>query len=157
MAASTMREYETIVLVKPDVGDEPLNKLAQRIKSIVDTQGGKFVQLSNWGKKKLAYEIIKYPKAIYLHAHYLAESALPQELERNLRISDDVLRYMTVLLAPKVDVEKFEAKALEPLKVSQEAEEETFTPKSHHHGEGGFEEFGRPGDEFDGGFEEEQV
>jgi len=50
-----LREYETTVLVKPDVGDEPLNRLAQRIKQIVDGEGGKFLQLASWGKKKMAY------------------------------------------------------------------------------------------------------
>ncbi len=149
-----MKEYETVVLIKPDVGDEPLNKLAQRIKQIVDTSGGKFVQLSFWGKKKLAYEITKYPKAVYLHAHYVGGSELPKELERNLRISEDVLRYMTIFLKADVDAAAYEAKALEPIKASQEVEEEMFAPKPPDEA---FQDYGRMNDEFDGGFEEEQL
>ena len=146
-----MREYETIVLVKPDVGDEPLNKLAQRIKSIVDTEGGKFLTMGSWGKKKLAYEINKYPKAIFLHAQYVSASGTPKELERNLRISDDVIRYLTVQVADMVDPATREAKELETLKVVAEAEDEDpFRPRREDP-EG---DFGPMGDEFEGGFEE---
>ena len=147
-----MREYETIVLVKPDVGDEPLNKLAQRIKSIVDTDGGKFLQMSSWGKKKLAYEIAKYPKAIFLHANYLSKSNTPKELERNLRISDDVIRYLTVQVADLVDPATKEAKEIEPLKVTQEAEDEDpFRPRREESEDGGFGD-----NEFEGGFDDEE-
>jgi len=149
-----MHEYETVVLLKPDVGDEPLNKMAQRIKSIVDTQGGKFLQLSNWGKKKLAYEIEKNQKAIYLHALYLGAPLLPKELERNLGISDDVLRYQTVALNRRVDPASREAKELETLKVIDETrEEDIFSPRREESDEG----FGGAGDDFDGGFDEENV
>src|SRR5687767_2247363 len=98
-----MREYETIVLLKPDVGDQPLNDMAQKIKSVVDGESGKFLAMTTWGKKKLAYEIANYPKAIFLHASYLGSSGTPKELERNLRISEDVLRYLTVVLEDAVD------------------------------------------------------
>jgi small subunit ribosomal protein S6 len=149
-----MREYETIVLVKPDVGDEPLNKLAQRIKSIVDQDGGKFLQMSSWGKKKLAYEIKKYPKAIFLHANYLSASGTPKELERNLRISDDVIRYLTVQLEDLVDPTTREAKELETLKVLAEAEDEDpFRPRR----EDPDAEFGPMGDDFEGGFDEAEA
>ncbi|MCC6807333.1 MAG: 30S ribosomal protein S6 [Deltaproteobacteria bacterium] len=149
-----MREYETIVLVKPDVGDEPLNKLAQRIKSIVDTDGGKFLQMSSWGKKKLAYEIAKYPKAIFLHANYLSKSNTPKELERNLRISDDVIRYLTVQLEDAVDPASRDAKELETLKVVAEAEDEDpFRPRREEHDEG----FGPMGEDFEGGFDENEA
>lgn len=149
-----MREYETIVLVKPDVGDEPLNKLAQRIKSIVDQEGGKFLQMTSWGKKKLAYEITNYPKAIFLHASYLSASATPKELERNLRISDDVIRYLTVQVLAEVDPASREAKELETLKVVAEAEDEDpFRPRRDDHDA----EFGAMGDEFEGGFDAEEA
>ncbi len=148
-----LREYETIVLIKPDVGDEPLNKLAQRIKTIVDGEGGKFLQMNSWGKKKLAYEIDNYPKAIYLHAQYLGTSSTPKELERNLRISDDTIRYLTVVLSAGIDPATREAKELEPLKVLAEAEEEDpFMPRRDD-AEG---EFGVP-DEFEAPFEEETI
>lgn len=149
-----MREYETIILVKPDIGDEPLNKLAQRVKGIIDGGQGKFVALDNWGKRKLAYDIERYPKAVYLHAHYLGESALPAELERNMRISDDVIRYMTIVLKSNVDATTYEAKTLETLKVTAEVEDDGKFGGRHDHSD----EFGGgPGDDFAGGFEEEAV
>ena len=149
-----MREYETIILVKPDIGDEPLNKLAQRVKGIIDGGQGKFVGLDNWGKRKLAYDIEKYPKAVYLRTHYLGKSDLPAELERNLRISDDVIRYMSIVLKHDVDATAYEAKALETLKVTAEVEDDgKFGGRASESDEFG----GGPGDDFAGGFEEEAV
>lgn len=146
-----MREYETVVLIKPDVSDEPLNKLAARIKSIVDGEGGKFLQMNSWGKKKLAYEIANYPKAVFLHASYLGQGGTPKELERNLRISDDVIRYMTVVLGEETNPAAREAKELEAIKVVAEAEEEDpFRPRRDVDAEFG-------GDDFEGGFEEEEA
>jgi small subunit ribosomal protein S6 len=146
-----MREYETIVLLKPDVGDAPLNEMAQRIKQIVDGDGGKFLQMTSWGKKKLAYEINKVGKAVFLHASYLGASGTPKELERNLRISEDVVRYLTVQLADLVDPTTREAKELETIKVLAEMEDEDpFRPRR----DDAESEFG--GDDFEGGFEEEE-
>ncbi len=144
-----LNEYETVVLIKPDVGDEPLNKLAQRLKTIIDGDG-KFLALNNWGKKKLAYEIEKNQKAIYLHVSYLGQAALPKELERNLGISDDVMRYMTVSLAENIDPVSRESKELETLKIVAEAEEEDLFVSRREDVDA---EFG--GDDFDGGFDEE--
>ena len=142
-----MREYETILVVKPDVSDEQLNKLAQRVKQIVDNEGGKFLALANWGKKKLAYEIDNFPKGVFLHANYLSKSATPAELERNLRISDDVIRFMTVQLNEVVDPATREAKEIESLKVGADVEDEDpFRPRRDADSEFG-------GDEFDGGFD----
>ena len=148
-----MREYETIILVKPDIGDDPLNKLAQRVKGIIDAGQGKFIALDNWGKRKLAYDIEKYPKAVYLHAHYLGKSDLPHELERNLRISDDVIRYMSIVLKADVDAAAYESKALETLKVTAEVEDDGKFGGRHEHSD----DFGAPGDDFAAGFEEEAV
>ena len=148
-----MREYETIILVKPDIGDEPLNKLAQRVKGIIETGQGKFVALDNWGKRKLAYDIERYPKAVYLHAHYLGKSDLPSELERNMRNSDDVIRYMTIVLKADVDAASYESKALETLKVTAEVEDDGKFGGRHDHSD----DFGAPGDDFAAGFEEEAV
>jgi small subunit ribosomal protein S6 len=145
-----MREYETVVVVKPDVGDEQLNKLAQRVKQIVDGDGGKFLNLASWGKKKLAYEIGNYPKGVFLHATYLGKSATPAELERNLRISDDVIRFLTVQLNEVVDPATREAKELEALKVGADVEDEDpFRPRRDVDSEFG-------GDEFEGGFDDEE-
>ena len=67
------------------------------------TMGGKVLTVDNWGKRKLAYEIAKQLKGIYLYWQYLGTAGLVEELERNLRMLDSVIRYHTIKLDSNVD------------------------------------------------------
>jgi small subunit ribosomal protein S6 len=77
----------------------------------VKTQGGKLLAINHWGKKKLAFDIKKQSRGIYVHAQFLGQKGLVAELERNLRITDNVLRYETVRVARDVDPVSREEKA----------------------------------------------
>src|SRR6185436_14619107 len=66
------------------------------LRGVIDQMGGKVLKLDNWGKRKLAYEVRKQLKGIYLYWRYLATSGVVEELERNLRMLDSVIRYYTV-------------------------------------------------------------
>jgi len=100
-----LREYETIFLVKPDLTDDNVDKLKERVRGIVSREGGKVIRFTVWGKKKTMYPVAKQPRAIYVHSHYLGSSALVAEVERNLRNFDEVSRYLSVKLAEDVDPE----------------------------------------------------
>ena len=152
-SASFLREYETVFLVKPDLTDENVDKVKEKFRVIVGREGGKFLRFTIWGKKKTQYLVAKQPRAIYLHAHYLGKSDLPSELERNMRNSDDVIRYMTIVLKADVDAASYESKALETLKVTAEVEDDGKFGGRHDHSD----DFGAPGDDFAAGFEEEAV
>jgi small subunit ribosomal protein S6 len=102
-APRTLREYETVFLVKPDLTDENVDKVKEKVRSIVNRDGGKFLRFTIWGKKKTMYPIAKQPRAIYIHAHYLGPSKLVAEVERNLHNFDEVTRYMSKRLADDVD------------------------------------------------------
>ncbi len=101
--SAKMREYETVFLVKPDLTDENVDKVKERVRGIVNRDGGKFIRFTLWGKKKTMYPVAKQPRAIYIHAHYLGGSNLVAELERNLRNLDEVSRYMSKRLADDID------------------------------------------------------
>ncbi len=104
MAAGTrMREYETIFLVKPDLAEDLIDKLAERMRGIVNKGSGKVLRVSNWGKKRTAYEVKKNLRAIYIHFLYLGDSKIVAEFERNLRMTDDVMKYQSVKLAEDID------------------------------------------------------
>ncbi|PTL82747.1 30S ribosomal protein S6 [Vitiosangium sp. GDMCC 1.1324] len=120
-AAKRLREYETIFLVKPDLTDDNVDKLKERVRGIVNREGGKVIRFTVWGKKKTAYPIAKQPRAIYVHADFLGNTALVAEVERNLRIYDEVTRYLTVKLADEVDPET--RPVLEDLKLAGDVEE----------------------------------
>ncbi len=120
-AAKRLREYETIFLVKPDLTDDNVDKLKERVRGIVGREGGKVLRFTVWGKKKTLYPIAKQPRAIYVHASYLGDTRLVAEVERNLRIFDEVTRYLSVKLADEVDPET--RPVLEDLKLAGDVEE----------------------------------
>ena len=102
-APGKSREYETIFILTPDTPNEGVAKVNDRIKGIVESMGGTVLKVDNWGKRKLAYEVAKQLKGIYLYWQYLGSAGLVAELERNLRMLDTVIRYMTVKLDKDVD------------------------------------------------------
>ncbi|HEX8434718.1 30S ribosomal protein S6 [Archangium sp.] len=120
-AAKRLREYETIFLVKPELTDDNVDKLKERVRGIVAREGGKVIRFTVWGKKKTAYTIAKQPRAIYVHANFLGDTRLVAEIERNLRNYDEVTRYLSVKLADEVDPES--RPVLEDLKLAGDVEE----------------------------------
>ena len=103
--AHHLREYETIFLVKPDLTDDGVDKLKERVRGIVNREGGKLIRFTVWGKKKTMYPVAKQPRAIFVQASYLGGKNLVAEVERNLRNLDEVTRWISVKVADDVDPE----------------------------------------------------
>lgn len=120
-AAKRLREYETIFLVKPDLTDDNVDRIKERVRGIVSREGGKVLRFTVWGKKKTLYPIAKQPRAIYVHTHFLGDSKLVAEVERNLRNIDEVTRYLSVKIADEVDPES--RPVLEDVKMAGDVEE----------------------------------
>lgn len=116
-----LREYETIFLVKPDLTDDNVDKIKDRVRGIVDREGGKVLRFTIWGKKKTMYPIAKQPRAIYVHTHYLGGTSLVAEVERNLRNIDEVTRFISVKIAEDVDPES--RPVLEDVRMSGDVDE----------------------------------
>lgn len=100
-----LREYETIFLVKPDLTDDGVDRIKDRVRAIVTREGGKVLRFTVLGKKKTLYPVAKQSRAIYVHAHYLGGTAMVAEVERNLRNFDEVTRFLSVKIAEDVDPE----------------------------------------------------
>ncbi len=96
-APGTLREYETIYILRPDTQNDKVAEVNQRVRGIIESQGGVVLNVDNWGKRKLAYEIKKELKGIYLFWSYLGSPQVVTEFERNMRMLDPVIRYMTVM------------------------------------------------------------
>src|SRR5216683_7122521 len=71
--------------------------------TVIEAGGGTIIKVDNWGKRKLAYEVQKQLKGVYLFFSYLGNAGLVEELERNLRLTDSVIRYYSVKMAENVD------------------------------------------------------
>jgi small subunit ribosomal protein S6 len=99
----TLREYETIFILRPDTPTDQIAAVNTRIRGVIEQGNGKLLKLDNWGKRKLAYEIKKQLKGIYLYWQYLGSSGLVRELERNLRMLDTVVRYYTTVVDADID------------------------------------------------------
>jgi len=101
-----MRRYETIVIIDPDLSAEKREPVLERVKDVISQQDGYLAFIDDWGAKKLAYEIKKKERGYYLRFDFCATAAVVDEIERFFRIDDCVLKYMTVLLDKKADIEK---------------------------------------------------
>jgi small subunit ribosomal protein S6 len=101
---NTSREYETIYILRPNTPNEGVAEVNTRIKGIIEGMGGKIIKVDNWGKRRLAYEVAKERKGIYLYWQYLATPGVVEETERNLRMLDNVIRYLSVKVDENVDV-----------------------------------------------------
>jgi small subunit ribosomal protein S6 len=101
---NTAREYETIYILRPNTPNEGVAEVNTRIKGIIEGMGGKIIKVDNWGKRRLAYEVAKERKGIYLYWQYLAQPGVVEETERNLRMLDNVIRYLTTKVDENIDV-----------------------------------------------------
>ena len=99
----TLREYETIFILRPDTNQDGIQNVNARVRTVIDQFHGKILKLDNWGKRKLAYEIKKQLKGIYMYWQYLGSADTVAEIERNLRMLDQVVRYYTVKVDEDVD------------------------------------------------------
>ena len=102
-APGTQREYETIYILRPGTANNDVADINSRVRTIIEDRGGKVLKVDNWGKRRLAYEVQKERKGIYLYWQYLGSPAIVTEFERNMRMLDGVIRYLTVKLDADVD------------------------------------------------------
>lgn len=100
-----MRKYETVVISDPDLQDQTRTELFDKIRNIIARENGIFLNLDDWGSKKMAYEIRKKLRGHYACLTYGGTGDLVKELERNLRLTDNVMKFMTILISDTVTAE----------------------------------------------------
>ena len=101
---NTARKYETTYILRPNLQNEGVAEINARVKGIIEAQNGTILKVDNWGKRRLAYECNKERKGIYLYWSYLGTPGLVEEIERNLRMLDNVIRYLSVKVDMDIDV-----------------------------------------------------
>jgi small subunit ribosomal protein S6 len=98
-----LRRYETILIAHVDLSEDELTNLITRYGTIITGQKGILVKVERWGKRRLAYIIKKQQRGFYILIDYAGETVVVNELERNLKINDKILKFMTVLKNDAVD------------------------------------------------------
>ncbi|MDR3176185.1 MAG: 30S ribosomal protein S6 [Desulfovibrio sp.] len=94
-----MRRFETLLLFSPDLPSESRNAILGGFKGVIEREGGKVLQEDNWGMRDLAYPVKKQMRGYYTRLEYAGPGALVAELERNIRIAENVFKFLTVKLA----------------------------------------------------------
>jgi small subunit ribosomal protein S6 len=89
------RDYELGVIFNPEVGEEETRALLDRVDQIVTTHGGQIVKVNQWGRRRLAYPIERHRDGLYVFIDMILTPETVSELERTLKVSEVVLRYMT--------------------------------------------------------------
>jgi small subunit ribosomal protein S6 len=91
-----MRKYETIYILQPDLSEDEIKVIADKVQDVIASYKGAFNRLEDWGIRKLAYPIRKCARGRYLYLRYDGGRELIAELERRLRLDEKVLRYQSV-------------------------------------------------------------
>ena len=98
-----MKKYETIFILDPDLEDEKILSVVEKIKGIITQTQGEIIKVEDWGKRKLAYTVKKKLRGHYYLIHFSGSPALVAELERNFRVMDAVIKFQSVRLDEKHD------------------------------------------------------
>jgi small subunit ribosomal protein S6 len=101
-----VRRYETIFILRSDLGEPQVKDSIKRFEGLVAAGGGEMLETDEWGFRELAYRIHNERRGYYVRLDYAATGPVMNEVERNLRISDTVLRYLSVLVDDNADVAK---------------------------------------------------
>jgi small subunit ribosomal protein S6 len=104
-----MRRYESVWVVDGDLPDEDVKATIDKFTRIITTQGGTLVDVDEWGRKKLSYKAKGATRGYYVLADFAAMPETVKELERNYRIDDRIIRYLTVKKSDKVNLEALQA------------------------------------------------
>ena len=106
-----MRKYETIYILQPDLSEDEIKVIADKVQDVIASYKGSFLRLEDWGIRKLAYPIRKFNRGRYLYLRYDGGPELIAELERRLRLDEKVLRYQSVNITDQPEKPVAEKKA----------------------------------------------
>ena len=97
-----MRKMETLLLLSPELSVEQRETILKSMDEVIVREGGKMLAVDQWGMRDLAYPVRKQMRGFYVRLEYAAPSSLVAELERVLRITDGVFKFLPIRLADNV-------------------------------------------------------
>ncbi|MGF7184057.1 small subunit ribosomal protein S6 [Desulfitispora alkaliphila] len=89
-----MRQYELVYIINPEFDEEKRQALVEKVNDLVVRNGGELVKVDQWGKRKLAYPIMKFNEGVYVLVEYQAPAEAIAEVDRVLRITDGVIKHL---------------------------------------------------------------
>ena len=91
-----MPGYETLFILNPDLPEAQVRETIDRVRRLIEGMDGRDVELQDWGMRDLAYPIRKHPRGTYVLVQYNARAEVVKELERTLKLADEILRFISV-------------------------------------------------------------
>jgi small subunit ribosomal protein S6 len=101
MSKDSLRDYELVIIVSPEVADEAVPATVERVQEFISEQGGQVRDVNAWGRRRLAYPINGFREGSYVVAQLGLDPQLVRALEENLKLSEDVIRHLVVKLEEK--------------------------------------------------------
>ena len=103
-----MKHYEVLFILKPTLTEDEIKERVDFVKEIITKNGGEVASVIEMGARKLAYTINKYERGVYFVIYFTAPTSLIEELVRNLRYNEDVIRFLTVKYENKKEIAAWE-------------------------------------------------
>ena len=125
-----MRRYESVWVVNGDLPDEEVQSAIDKFTRIITSQGGILAGVDEWGRRKLAYKIQGTFRGYYVLADFAGTADTVRELERNYRIDDRIIRYLTTKKADQVNLEALQAEIEAKAKAKAAAAEPEVAPEA---------------------------
>jgi small subunit ribosomal protein S6 len=97
-----MRIYEELFIVRPDATDEEVDPVIEQLRNVITQSGGTIDKAEKWGIRKLAYRVMKQTEGQYILLQFTANADIVKEIERRLRVSDVVMKFITVRIDEKM-------------------------------------------------------
>ncbi len=91
-----MRDYELVFIVNPEIADDDIEKVSQKVSQLVANNGGEVSEVNPWGRRRLAYPIDRHREGFYVAAKLRLNPTASSELERSLRLTEEIIRYLLV-------------------------------------------------------------
>lgn len=102
-----MRRYESVVILDPELSDEDVQSFTDRYSGLIKEGGGEIIRVEDWGSKRLAYLVKKRDVGRYLLLDYVGLPTVLTEVERQFKISEQVMKFISVMLDDHVDLDAF--------------------------------------------------
>jgi len=125
-----MNCYETLFVVKPTLTEEEITATITKVKDVLEKEGAELVATDDMGMRKLAYPVDKHARGYYTVLFYKAEGTVIKELERNLKISEDVIKFLSVKYSKNKELAQFNKLVAAANKNSNPAPEATPAPEA---------------------------
>ena len=115
-----MHRYETLFVLHPELPEAQVRETIDRVKRLIESMSGQLGETQDWGMRDLAYPIRKQPRGTYVLAQYTARPDVVKELERTMKLADEILRFISVRVPEATKASKRTTRRPRPAAAEQE-------------------------------------